>query len=63
MILFKMEREREISWNQRTTQNENEWKTVHCKLQREDEIAQAVESALSSMSETLTSEIISEFDA
>ena len=57
-----MERKKEISWNKRITQNENQWKTVHCKLKREDEIAQAVESALSNMREARASEIISKLD-
>lgn len=61
-IFFKMEKEKEVSWNRRITQNENEWKLTHCKLKSEEEIIQAVGIALSSLKASLTYEITTQFD-
>lgn len=61
-IFFKMEKEKEVSWNQRITQDKNQWKTIHCKLKEREDIKQAVESALASMKDSLVFEITLEFD-
>lgn len=60
-MFFKMENEKEISWNKRTTQNNNQWKTMHCKLKEKDDIENTVELAVSGMCKSVSSEIIEYF--
>ncbi len=61
-VFFKMEKEKEINWNQRVTQNKNQWKTVHCKLKQHEDIRKAVNLSLSGLLKELSSEIALEFD-
>lgn len=61
-IFFKHELERETSWTQRTLLNSNDWKTVHCSLKSEQEVAFTVDSAIKNIEKFIVKEFSATFD-
>lgn len=62
VIFYKYEKETEISWNQRETQNSQQWKTIHCSLKNVDAVQAATTSIMSKIGDGIMSELSSTFD-
>ena len=60
-IFFKHEIEKELSWNNRSVQNRNQWKTVNCGLKDTNSIQTTVESSLNSFEKSIIDGFSSDF--
>lgn len=56
-LFFKHEIERETSWKNRELEDANQWKTKHCKLKNNDEIAALIQESMENVIESITEEI------
>ena len=61
-IVYKYEKENEISWNQRVTQNGQQWKTLLCNLKDISNVRTVSTSIMNKISESIISELSSSFD-
>lgn len=56
-LFCKHEAEEERSWESRTVENENDWKLIHAQLGREEQVLDAMRSALVSVRESIVEEV------
>tara|TARA_B100001059_G_C17811507_1_gene572571 strand:- start:417 stop:1913 length:1497 start_codon:yes stop_codon:yes gene_type:complete len=57
VLFYKYELEKEVSWNNRVIDNQNQWKVSHCELKNITSVNESVRDSLKDVSESLKEKI------